>query len=89
MAIRIHVSCLTYQHNYLDLDPTGKGAYGLTLLRMTCDWHGNDPRMMRNMNKRGTNIGRALVGSGLRGKWPHRPAALSGARCNLGAVRNT
>jgi gluconate 2-dehydrogenase alpha chain len=52
MAIGIHASWLTHQHNDLDLDSTYKGAYGLPLLRMTFDWHGNDPRMMRNMNKR-------------------------------------
>jgi gluconate 2-dehydrogenase alpha chain len=65
MAIRIHASWLSHQHNYLDLDPTYKGAYGLPLLRMTFDWHGNDPRKMRNLNKRRTDIGRALNGSGL------------------------
>jgi hypothetical protein len=65
MAICIHVSCLTHQHDQLDLDPTYKGAYGLPLLRMTFDWHGNDPRKMRNMDKRRTDIGRALNGSGL------------------------
>jgi gluconate 2-dehydrogenase alpha chain len=68
MAIRIHVSCLTHQHSYPDLDPTSNGAYGPPLLRMTFDWHGNDPRMMRNMNKRRTDIGHALNGSGLGGK---------------------
>jgi gluconate 2-dehydrogenase alpha chain len=55
MAIRIHASRLSHQHNYLDLDPTHKGAYGLPLLRMTLDWHGNDLRMMRNVNKRRTD----------------------------------
>ena len=35
MAITIHGTCLSYRHNYLDLDPTYKDAYGLPLLRMT------------------------------------------------------
>jgi gluconate 2-dehydrogenase alpha chain len=65
MATRIHASWLSHQHNYLDLDPTYKGAYGLPLRRRTFDWYGNDPRKMRNLNKRRTDIGRALNGSGL------------------------
>jgi hypothetical protein len=65
MTIRIHASWLRHQHNDLDLDPAYEGAHGLPLLRMTFDWHGNDPRKMRNMNKRRTDIGRALNGSGL------------------------
>jgi gluconate 2-dehydrogenase alpha chain len=28
MSITIHASCLSYRHNYLDLDPTYKDAYG-------------------------------------------------------------
>ena len=29
ITISIHASCLSYRHNYLDLDPTYKDAYGL------------------------------------------------------------
>jgi gluconate 2-dehydrogenase alpha chain len=68
MSIHIHASCLSYQHNYLDLDPTYKDAYGLPLLRMTFDWNDNELRMMKYLNERCTEIGRALNGSGLGGK---------------------
>ncbi len=63
MSISIHASCLSYRHNYLDLDPTYNDAYGLPLLRMTFDWNDNDLRMMKYMNERCTEIGRALNGS--------------------------
>jgi gluconate 2-dehydrogenase alpha chain len=63
MSITIHASCLSYRHNYLDLDPTYKDAYGLPLLRMTFDWNDNDLRMMKYLNERCTEIGRALKGS--------------------------
>jgi gluconate 2-dehydrogenase alpha chain len=68
MSINIHASCLSYRHNYLDLDPTYKDAYGLPLLRMTFDWNDNDLRMMRYMNERCVEIARALNGSRLGGK---------------------
>jgi gluconate 2-dehydrogenase alpha chain len=70
MALTIHATCLSYRHNYLDLDPTYKDAYGLPLLRMTFDWNDNDLRMMRMMkymNERCIEIGRALNGSRLGG----------------------
>ena len=68
MSIHIHASCLSYRHNYLDLDPTYKDAYGLPLLRMTFDWNDNDLRMMTYLNERCVEIGRALNGSRLGGK---------------------
>ena len=67
MSITIHASCLSYRHNYLDLDPTYKDAYGLPLLRMTFDSNDNDLRMMKYMNERCIEIGRALNGSRLGG----------------------
>lgn len=67
MAVTIHASCLSYRHNYLDLDPTYKDAYGLPLLRMTFDWNDNDLRMMKYLNERCIEIGRALNGSRLGG----------------------
>jgi gluconate 2-dehydrogenase alpha chain len=63
MSISIHATCLSYRHNYLDLDPTYKDAYGLPLLRMTFDWNDNDLRMIKYMNERCLEIGRALNGS--------------------------
>ena len=68
ITIHIHATSLSYRHNYLDLDPTYKEAYGLPLLRMTFDWNDNDLRMMNYMNERCTEIGRALNGSRLGGK---------------------
>jgi gluconate 2-dehydrogenase alpha chain len=68
MTVSIHASCLSYQQNYLDLDPTYKDAYGLPLLRMTFDWNDNDLRMMQYMNERCIEIGRALNGSHMGGK---------------------
>ena len=67
MTISIHASCLSYRHNYLDLDPTYKDAYGLPLLRMTFDWNDNELRMMKYLNERCIEIGRALNGSRLGG----------------------
>ena len=59
---------MSYQHNYLDLDPTYKDAYGLPLPRMTFDRNDNEPRTMKYLDDRCTEIGRALNGSGLDGK---------------------
>ena len=68
LTISIHATSLSYRHNYLDLDPTYKDAYGLPLLRMTFDWNANDLRMMQFMNDRCMEIGRAMNGSRLGGK---------------------
>ena len=68
MAITIHASCLSYDHNYLDLDPTYRDAFGQPLLRMTFDWNDNELRMMDYLNGRCTEIARALKGSSLGGK---------------------
>lgn len=38
-------SVMPYRHNYLDLDPTYRDAYGLPLLRMTFDWGSNERAM--------------------------------------------
>jgi gluconate 2-dehydrogenase alpha chain len=68
MAITSHGTCLSYRGNYLDLDPTYKDAYGLPLLRMTFDWNDNELRMMKFVDERCAEIGRALNGSRLGGK---------------------
>ena len=68
MAITSHGTCLSYRHNYLDLDPTYKDAYGLPLLRMTFDWNDNELRMMKYIDERCAEIGRAMNGSRLGGK---------------------
>ena len=46
--MEIHIHASSDRHNYLDLDPTYTDAYGLPLLRMTFDWHDNDPRRTQN-----------------------------------------
>src|SRR6185436_7913254 len=61
--ITVQGACQSYRTNYLDLDPTYRDAYGLPLLRMTFDWNDNDLRMMKYMNERCIEIGRALNGS--------------------------
>lgn len=73
LSIHIHATCLSFRHNYLDLDPTYKDAFGLPLLRMTFDWNQNDLRMMKYMTERATEIGRVLNGSvlGSKGKGTH------------------
>jgi gluconate 2-dehydrogenase alpha chain len=68
MAITSHGTGLSYRHNYLDLDPTYKDAYGLPLLRMTFDWNDNELRMMKYIDERCAEIGRAMNGSHLGGK---------------------
>ncbi|ARU94478.1 GMC family oxidoreductase [Tatumella citrea] len=35
-------ACMSYQQNYLSLDPTWKDAFGRPLLRMTFDWQPNE-----------------------------------------------
>jgi gluconate 2-dehydrogenase alpha chain len=47
MAITSHGACLSYRHNYLDLDPTYKDAHSLPLLRMRFDWNDKELRMMK------------------------------------------
>ena len=68
MAITSHGTCLSYRHNYLDLDPTYKDAYGLPLLRMTFEGNDNELRMMKYIDERCAEIGRAMNGSHLGGK---------------------
>jgi hypothetical protein len=55
MPTRIHASCLSHQHNYLDLDPIDKDAFGLPLPHMTFDWNENEPRMTRCLDERCTS----------------------------------
>ena len=44
--INVHGSSASTKHNYLDLDPSYKDAWGLPLLRMTFDFPDNDIRML-------------------------------------------
>jgi gluconate 2-dehydrogenase alpha chain len=64
----VHIDASSYQRNYLDLDPTYRDAYGLPLPRMTFDWNDNELCMMKYLDERCTEMGRALNGSGLGGK---------------------
>jgi gluconate 2-dehydrogenase alpha chain len=61
MATRIHASWRSHQH--LNLEPAYKGAYGLPLLRMTFDWHGND-RALNFSGPGGENKGTRFCISG-------------------------
>lgn len=52
MSIGSHGSCMAYQDNYLDLDPTYKDQFGRPMLRMTFNWKENDIRMTQFMRKK-------------------------------------
>lgn len=60
LNISLPGSCMSYSHNYLDLDPTYKDANGLPLLRMTFDWQENERKMMAYAYERAEEIARAL-----------------------------
>jgi gluconate 2-dehydrogenase alpha chain len=60
LGVHIHGSCMSYRQHYLDLDPTYRDAYGLPLLRMTFDWHGNERRMLAWMYERCVEIAKAM-----------------------------
>ena len=45
LNISVSGSSMPSRHNYLDLDPTYKDAWGMPLLRMTFDFPANDVRM--------------------------------------------
>ena len=43
-SIATHGSVMSFRDSYLDLDPTYRDIYGNPLLRMTFDFHDNEPR---------------------------------------------
>ncbi|WP_454691591.1 GMC family oxidoreductase [Achromobacter aloeverae] len=60
LGIHIHASCMSYRHNYLDLDPTYKDAFGLPLLRMTFDWHSNEKKMVKWVTEKCVEIAKVM-----------------------------
>jgi gluconate 2-dehydrogenase alpha chain len=58
--ININGSSSASRHNFLDLDPTYKDAWGLPLLRMTFDFPANDLRMSVHVTQKALEIGRAM-----------------------------
>lgn len=61
-VLNVHGSSSAAVHNYLDLDPTYKDAWGLPLLRMTFDFPHNDLRMSAHVTARALEIARAMGG---------------------------
>lgn len=51
---------MPYRHNYLDLDPTYKDAYGLPLLRMTYNFTAQDKALFAFINKKCEEIAKAM-----------------------------
>ena len=60
MSIGSHGTCMSYQNNYLDLDPVYKDRHGRPLLRMTFNWHPNDIRMTQFMKVKMEEIARSM-----------------------------
>jgi gluconate 2-dehydrogenase alpha chain len=58
--ININGSSSASRHNFLDLDPTYKDAWGLPLLRITFDFPANDLRMSGHVTQKALGIGRAM-----------------------------
>ena len=61
-SIGVHASSIATAHNYLDLDPTYKDAWGQPLLRMTFDFPKNDLRMSKYLTARAKEIAEAMGG---------------------------
>ena len=55
-------SVMGYKHNYLDLDPTYRDAYGRPLLRMTFDYHDNEKKQANFIADQCAKIGEAMGG---------------------------
>jgi gluconate 2-dehydrogenase alpha chain len=62
VTLNVHGSSLATRHNYLDLDPTYKDAWGMPLLRMTFDFPENDLRLSAYLTPKAIEIGRAMGG---------------------------
>ena len=60
MGLNVHASVQAHRHNYLDLDPTYRDAYGQPLLRMTFDYRDNERRMLDFLLARGEAVARAM-----------------------------
>jgi gluconate 2-dehydrogenase alpha chain len=61
-VLSVHGSSAASVHNYLDLDPTYKDAWGLPLLRMTFDFPDNDLKLSEYIVGKAAEIGRAMGG---------------------------
>jgi gluconate 2-dehydrogenase alpha chain len=66
-------SVMSYNANYLDLDPTYKDVYGRPLLRLTFDWQPNEHRLMQAMTERSEAIAREMAGKKDAPTAPSRP----------------
>jgi gluconate 2-dehydrogenase alpha chain len=72
-TINVHGSSVATRHNYLDLDPTYKDAWGQPLLRMTFDFPENDLRMSAYVTDRAIEIGKGMGGRLVTGTPRKRP----------------
>ncbi len=61
-VLNIHGGSIATRHNFLDLDPTYRNAWGQPLLRMTFDFPDNDIRMSAYATARALDIGRTMGG---------------------------
>jgi gluconate 2-dehydrogenase alpha chain len=61
-VLNAHGSSVATRHNFLDLDPTYKDAWGRPLLRMTFDFPENDLRMSAYVTAKALEIGKAMGG---------------------------
>jgi gluconate 2-dehydrogenase alpha chain len=61
-TIGVHASSMATWHNYLDLDPAYKDAWGLPLLRMTFDFPDNDLKMSAYLTARAEEIALEMGG---------------------------
>jgi gluconate 2-dehydrogenase alpha chain len=66
-SLTIHASSIASPHNYLDLDPTYKDAWGNPLLRMTFDFPQNDLKMSAYLTQKALDIGKAMGGKQVAG----------------------
>jgi gluconate 2-dehydrogenase alpha chain len=60
--LNVHGSSIAHAHNWLDLDPTYKDAWGLPLLRMTFDFPENDIKLSAYITGKAAEIARAMGG---------------------------
>ena len=73
VSINVHASSLATWHNYLDLDPTYKDAWGQPLLRMTFDFPENDVKMSAFLTEKAEGIARHMGGRQVAAKPRKRP----------------
>jgi gluconate 2-dehydrogenase alpha chain len=85
-------SSVSTVHNYLDLDPTYKDAWGLPLLRMTFDFPANDLRMSAHCTAKAMEIAKAMGAEQVAGgprKGPYTVTQYQSTHNTGGAVMGT